>query len=190
MRLILFGPPGAGKGTQAKLLEEKLGILQLSTGDMFRNAIKNQTPLGKKVKSILDAGQLVSDEVVVEMVAETITKEEYSKGYILDGFPRTVAQAEAFDALLEKRGEKVDAFIALEVPEEELVERLVNRGQGREDDTPEKIKVRLDVYEEETSPVMHYYKNKGQFKSINGLGTIDQIQSRLLSAVETKLTTN
>jgi adenylate kinase len=160
MRLILFGPPGAGKGTQAKLLEEKLGILQLSTGEMFRNAIKNQTPLGVKVKSILDAGKLVSDQVVVEMVEETITKDSFNKGYILDGFPRTVAQAESFDAILKQRGENIDAFIALEVPEEELIERLVNRGEGREDDTPEKIKFRLTVYENETSPVMNYYKEK------------------------------
>lgn len=183
MRLILFGPPGAGKGTQAKLLEEKLGILQLSTGDMFRNAIKNQTPLGIKVKSILDSGQLVSDEVVVEMVEETISKDIFADGYILDGFPRTVAQAEAFDAILSKRGEKIDAFIAMEVPDEELIGRLVNRGQGREDDTPEKIKVRLNIYESETSPVMNYYKKKGLYKSVNGLGTIDEIQHRLLEAI-------
>lgn len=184
MRLILFGPPGAGKGTQAKLLEEKLGVLQLSTGEMFRNLIKNQTPLGVKVKSILDSGKLVSDEIVVEMVEETISKDEYQNGYILDGFPRTVAQAESLDSMLVKRGEKIDAFIALEVPESELVDRLVNRGQGREDDTPEKIRVRLKVYEDETSPVMRYYKRKGLYKSVNGLGTIDEIQTRLLDALK------
>jgi len=183
MRLILFGPPGAGKGTQAKLLEEKLQIPQLSTGDMFRNAIKNQTPLGVKVKAILDSGKLVSDEVVVEMVAETIGKPAYAAGYILDGFPRTVAQSEAFDALLASRGEMVDAFVAMEVADEELISRLVNRGQGREDDTPEKIKVRLEVYKRETAPVMAYYANKGQFQSIDGLGTIDEIQSRILKAI-------
>lgn len=184
MRLILFGPPGAGKGTQAKLLEESLSIPQLSTGDMFRNAIKNQTPLGIKVKAILDSGKLVSDEVVVEMVQETIAKPEFEKGYILDGFPRTVAQAEAFDALLAARGEKLDAFIAMEVPEDELVTRLVNRGQGREDDTPDKIKVRLKVYDQETAPVMEHYNKKGLFKSVNGLGTIDEIQQRLLDALK------
>lgn len=184
MRIILFGPPGAGKGTQAKLLEESLQVPQLSTGDMFRSAIKNQTPLGVKVKAILDSGKLVSDEVVVEMVQETIAKSEYSKGYILDGFPRTVAQAEAFDALLADRGEKVDAFVAMEVPEEELVNRLVNRGQGREDDTPEKIKVRLKVYDNETAPVMEHYRKKGMFKSVNGLGTVEEIQQRLLEAIK------
>jgi len=183
MRLILFGPPGAGKGTQAKLLEDKLGVLQLSTGEMFRNLIKNQTPLGVKVKSILDSGQLVSDEIVVEMVEETISKDDFENGYILDGFPRTVAQAEALDAILSKRGEHIDAFIALEVPELELIDRLANRGQGRVDDTPEKIKVRLKVYEDETSPVMQYYKDNGLYKSINGLGTIEEIQERLLNAV-------
>lgn len=183
MRLILFGPPGAGKGTQAKLLEEKLGITQLSTGDMFRNAIKNQTPLGVKVKAILDSGKLVSDEVVVEMVAEAIDDEKFASGYILDGFPRTVAQAEAFDALLKSRGEAVDAFIALEVPTDELVNRLVNRGQGREDDTPDKIKVRLDVYERETAPVFEYYSKIGKASVVNGLGSIEEIQQRLLRAL-------
>jgi adenylate kinase len=184
MRIILFGPPGAGKGTQAKLLEETLGVPQLSTGDMFRSAIKNQTPLGVKVKAILDSGKLVSDEVVVEMVQETIGISNYNKGYILDGFPRTVAQAEAFDALLEKRNEKVDAFVAMEVPEDELISRLVNRGQGREDDTPEKIKVRLKVYEQETAPVMDYYRKKGMFKSVNGLGSLEEIQRRLIDAIK------
>ncbi len=184
MRIILFGPPGAGKGTQAKLLEESLSVPQLSTGDMFRNAIKNQTPLGVKVKAIMDSGKLVSDEVVVEMVQETIAKPEFKNGYILDGFPRTVAQAEAFDALLEERGEKVNAFIAMEVPENELVSRLVNRGQGREDDTPEKIKVRLKVYEQETAPVMEHYRKKGMYKSVNGLGTVDEIQQRLIDAIK------
>ncbi|MCC5925748.1 MAG: adenylate kinase [Bacteroidetes bacterium] len=183
MRLILFGPPGAGKGTQAKLLEEKIGVRQLSTGDMFRNAIKNQTPLGVKVKAIMDAGKLVGDDVVVEMVAETISKPEYAKGYILDGFPRTVAQAEALDSMLSKRGEKIDAFVALEVPDEQLIARLVNRGQGREDDTPDKIKVRLDVYKKETAPVLAYYEGKGQARLVNGLGTIEAIQQRILDAV-------
>ncbi len=183
MRIILFGPPGAGKGTQAKLLELSLHVPQLSTGDMFRNAIKNETPLGKKVKAILDSGKLVSDEVVIEMVQETIDKSEYAGGYILDGFPRTVAQAEAFDSLLAKRGEQVDVFIAMEVPEDELVSRLVNRGQGREDDTPEKIKVRLKVYEQETAPVIEHYSKKGMFKSVNGLGTVDEIQQRLIDAI-------
>lgn len=184
MRIILFGPPGAGKGTQAKLLEESLQVPQLSTGDMFRSAIKNQTPLGIKVKAIMDSGKLVSDEVVVEMVQETIAKPEYASGYILDGFPRTVAQAEAFDSLLANRCEKVEAFVAMEVPEEELVNRLVNRGQGREDDSPEKIKVRLKVYDQETAPVMEHYRKKGMFKSVNGLGTIDEIQQRLIKAIK------
>lgn len=183
MRLILFGPPGAGKGTQAKILEEKLGIPQLSTGDMFRNAIKNQTPLGVKVKAIMDSGKLVSDDVVVEMVAETIAKPEFTAGYILDGFPRTVAQAEAFDTLLDSRTEHVDAFVAMEVPDEELINRLVNRGQGREDDTPDKIKVRLEVYQQETAPVMAYYAEKGRTHRIDGLGSVDDIQNRILTAI-------
>jgi len=183
MRLILFGPPGPGKGTQAKLLETELGVPQLSTGDIFRSAIKNQTPLGVKVKAIMDSGKLVGDDVVVALVAETIAKSKFSNGYILDGFPRTVAQAEAFDALLAQRGEKVDAFIALEVPDEELISRLTNRGQGREDDTPDKIKVRLGVYKQETAPVLAYYKAKNQAKIIDGLGSVEDIQQRILDAV-------
>jgi adenylate kinase len=183
MRIILFGPPGAGKGTQSKLLEETLNIKQLSTGDMFRNAIKNETPLGKKVKAIMDSGNLVSDDVVVEMVAEAIQKEDYLGGYILDGFPRTVAQAESFDTLLEKNGVHVDAFVAMEVPDEELITRLVNRGQGRTDDTPEKIKFRLQVYQDETAPVLAYYEKKGLSRIIDGLGSIDEIQQRILVAV-------
>ena len=117
------------------------------------------------------------------MVQETISKKEFQNGYILDGFPRTIAQAEAFDELLANRGEKIDAFIALEVPEEELVSRLVNRGQGREDDSPEKIKVRLKVYENETSPVMLHYQKKGLFKSVIGMGTVEEIQQSLLDSL-------
>lgn len=183
MKLILFGPPGAGKGTQAKLLEEKLGIPQLSTGDIFRKNIKEQTELGKMVTSILDQGKLVSDEIVVRLVQDAVDKPDYKNGYILDGFPRTVVQAEMFDAFLESRGESVDAFITMEVPDEELVKRILSRGEGRSDDTPEKVKVRLEVYYNETAPVAEHYKSKGQYKSVNGVGSIEEIQDRLLEAV-------
>lgn len=183
MRLILFGPPGAGKGTQAKLLQNRLGIPQVSTGDMFRAAIKDETPLGLQVKSILAAGKLVGDDVVLELVAEALRKPEYAKGYILDGFPRTTAQAESFDEWLASRGERVDAFISLDVPDEELVSRLSNRGQGREDDTPDKIRVRLQVYKMETAPVMAHYQAKGLAQSVDGLGTVDEILQRLITAI-------
>ncbi len=183
MKLILFGPPGAGKGTQAKLLEAALGIRQVSTGDLFRAAISNQTPLGVKVKTILDSGRLVDDQTVVDLVAETLVKPEYAPGYILDGFPRTTAQAEALDAFLAARGERIDAFIALDVPEDELVDRLVNRGQGRADDTPDKIRLRLQVYRQETEPVFAWYRAKGQAQTLNGLGTVEEIQTRILHAI-------
>lgn len=179
MRIILFGPPGAGKGTQAKLLEIKLDVPQLSTGDMFRSAIKNKTPLGVKVSEILASGQLVPDETVVNLVGETINQPAYQKGYILDGFPRTVPQAEAFDQLLKDNNQKLDAFITLEVPEGELITRISSRGEGREDDTPEKVKVRLDVYQEETAPVKEYYQAKGMLHSIDGVGTVEDIFERI-----------
>jgi adenylate kinase len=183
MRLILFGPPGAGKGTQAKLLETELGIPQVSTGDMFRAAIRDETPLGLEVKAIMASGRLVGDDVVMNLVAETLVKPAYATGYILDGFPRTTAQADAFDAWLAARGESVDAFVSIEVPVEELVSRLMNRGQGREDDTPDKIRVRLNVYEEETAPVLSHYMSKGLARIVDGLGTLDDITARLLAAI-------
>ena len=184
MQLILFGPPGAGKGTQAKLIQEHYNIRQLSTGDMFRAAIKNQTELGIKVKSILDSGELVSDETVVELVAETIRKPEYQRGYILDGFPRTIKQAEMYDDLLKADGKELDAFVSLEVPQQELIDRITSREEGREDDTPEKVKVRLDVYEKETAPVKSHYAKQGRLYEIDGVGTIDEIQERIRAVLD------
>ena len=184
MNIILFGPPGAGKGTQAKLIQSELGHPQLSTGDMFRNNIKNETPLGLKVKSILDSGQLVGDDVVVELVEDALDKPEFANGYVLDGFPRTVAQAEALDEILAARGQKVDAFITLEVDDEILIGRLLNRGEGRADDTEDKIRIRLEVYKNETSPVMNYYKDKGAYHAVDGVGTIDEIFGRLKAIIK------
>jgi adenylate kinase len=184
MKIILFGPPGAGKGTHAKKIESKYGIPQLSTGEMFRSAIRDQTPLGVKVKSILDEGRLVPDETVVALVAEALEKPEYAGGYILDGFPRTVPQAQAFDTLLAEKGTSLDAFLMLTVPEDELIKRILNRGEGRTDDTPEKVKVRLDVYYKETSPVLEYYEKKGMVAFVDGLGTIDEIFDRIDSVLE------
>jgi adenylate kinase len=186
MRIILFGPPGAGKGTQAKLLEQHFSIRQLSTGEIFRSNIKNQTELGLRVKSILDSGKLVPDEIVTDLVKEAVQKPEYAAGYILDGFPRTVVQAQLFDAFLESRNETIDAFVAIEVGEEQIIQRLINRGEGRTDDTPEKIRLRLEVYKNETAPVMEYYQAKGQCKRINGVGTIEEIYKRILEAINGK----
>lgn len=184
MNIILFGPPGAGKGTQAKLLQEELNIPQLSTGDIFRSAIKNETPLGVKVKSILDNGELVPDETVVDLVAEEIKKEKYNKGYILDGFPRTVPQAEAFDKILKENGQSLDAFLVLDVPNYELVSRILARNEDRSDDTEEKVKTRLEVYKKETEPVMNHYRSQGLVKEIQGVGTVDEIFYKLMSALK------
>ncbi len=184
MILILFGPPGAGKGTQAKLIAREYNIKQLSTGEILRNNIKNQTVLGKMVKSIIDGGNLVPDEIVVNLVADTILKPEYLNGYILDGFPRTIAQAKAFTKVLNSRGQSVDVCIGLEVSDNELIHRILNRGEGREDDTPKSIKVRLDVYHKTTAPVMNYYKDLGVYEGINGVGSIEQIFNRIKNILD------
>ncbi|MFN1835551.1 adenylate kinase [Balneola sp. MJW-20] len=184
MNIILFGPPGAGKGTQAKLLQEEFQIPQLSTGDIFRAAIKNETPLGVKVKSILDAGELVPDQTVVDLVADELKKEKYSGGYILDGFPRTVPQAEAFDRMLENNNASLDAFIELSVPEEELVKRILSRGEGRSDDTEDKVKNRLSVYQNETKPVLNHYQKQDLVKHIDGIGTVEEIFDRIKSELK------
>lgn len=186
MRIIIFGPPGSGKGTQAIKIAEHYNISHLSTGSIFRKAIEDETELGKRVKSFMDQGQLVPDQTVVDLVDETITRDEYSPGYIIDGFPRTVEQAVAFDNMLARRDESIDSFIALQVPDEELVKRMLSRGEGRSDDTEEKIKIRLKVYKEETAPVMNHYIESGVYRSIDGTGSIDQIFSRILSALVSK----
>lgn len=184
MNIILFGPPGAGKGTQAKLLQDEYNIPHLSTGDIFRAAIKNKTPLGVKVKSILDSGELVPDETVVDLVKDELSQQKYQDGYILDGFPRTVVQAKAFDVFLERNNDQLDAFILLFVPEKELVKRILSRGEGRSDDTEEKIKTRLEVYYKETEPVMNHYQKQGKVQKINGLGTINEIFGRIKEAIK------
>ncbi|RNC83051.1 MAG: adenylate kinase [Balneola sp.] len=181
MNIILFGPPGAGKGTQAELLINEYSIPHLSTGNIFRAAIKNQTPLGQKVTAILDAGELVPDQLTIDLVAEELNDEKYNNGAVFDGFPRTVVQAEAFDKLLESKGQKLDAFISLEAPEEELVKRILSRGQGRSDDTEEGAKHRISVYNKETAPVQAYYEGKGQVKKIDGIGSIEEIFDRIKS---------
>lgn len=186
MRIIIFGPPGAGKGTQANLISEEYNIPHLSTGEIFRSAIKNETPLGKEVKAILDSGDLVPDEKVVGLVKEELKDDKYDDGYILDGFPRTVPQAEAYDDLLDKKGKTLDAFLQLEVPENELVDRILSRGEGRSDDSPEKVKTRLAVYREETQPVLNHYKTQGLVETINGVGSIEEIFNRIKNTLNNK----
>jgi adenylate kinase len=175
MRIIIFGPPGAGKGTQAKLIKKKYGIPHLSTGDIFRNAIKNETELGKQVKSMLDAGELVPDEKVTKLVRQELEDSKYEDGYVLDGFPRTEGQAKAYDDFLDEQNESLDAFILLKVPREILISRIMNRNEGRSDDTEEKIKKRLEVFWDETSPVQKYYERQGLVTEIDGTGSIEEI---------------
>lgn len=184
MKLILFGPPGAGKGTQAKKISSHYNIPHLSTGNIFRYNIKNQTELGKKVKSILDAGELVPDETVVDLVVDELQNDKYNNGYILDGFPRTIPQAEALDDFLDSQDDGIDLFLTLSVPQEELINRILSREDGRSDDTPEKIKTRLEVYFNETEPVLNYYKKQGIVKEINGMGSIDEIFERIKTELD------
>lgn len=183
MRIILLGPPGAGKGTQAVRMVERLGIPQLSTGDMLRAAVAAGTPVGLKAKEIMDRGDLVSDDVVVGIIADRIEEPDARNGFILDGFPRTVAQAEAFDAMLREKGLKLDAVIEFKVNEGELVERIVKRAKEteargepvRKDDNPDVFKTRLEAYRTQTAPLSAYYADKGQLKTVDGMRPIDEV---------------
>ncbi|MFL0063308.1 adenylate kinase [Tenacibaculum maritimum] len=180
--IVLFGPPGAGKGTQATLLKEKYNLLHISTGDVFRYNIKNQTELGVLAKTYIDAGDLVPDEVTIKMLKEEVDKNAGANGFIFDGFPRTESQAEALDAFLSEKGEQINGMVALEVPEDLLVERLLERGKtsGRSDDTDEsKIRNRFNEYNTKTAVLKEYYENQGNYYGINGVGSIDEITTRL-----------
>ena len=206
MNIILLGPPGAGKGTQARLLEEKLGLHQLSTGDMLRASIKRGEPLGVEAKKLMDAGKLVPDDLIVKMIEEAMSKPECKKVFILDGFPRTVPQAEALDRMLAHHGKKLDAVIELEVDEPALIERVSGRftcakcGAGyhdkfkptkqsgvcdvcgsheftrRSDDNAETMKTRLKTFREQTMPILPYYRQKSLLKTVNGMGEFNEVE--------------
>ncbi len=185
--IILFGPPGSGKGTQAKMLENKYGLLQISTGDLFRYELSNNTPLGQEARAFMDKGQLVPDAITIRMLNAKIESSQDVVGYLLDGFPRTIAQAEALDSLLATRGDKMIQLISLVVDEEEIVKRLLERGKssGRADDANDQvIRNRISVYKQETSPVYDYYDTKGLASSVVGMGEISEIQDRLIALID------
>ena len=191
MRLILLGPPGAGKGTQAVRIVERFGIPQLSTGDMLRAAVAAGSPVGLQAKAIMDRGELVSDDVVVGIIADRLEEPDARQGFILDGFPRTVAQAEAFDAMLAGRGLKLDRVIEFKVDENALVERIVKRAREteargepvRKDDNPEVFKTRLQAYRAQTAPLSAYYEGRGMLTPIDGMQPVDDVTQELFRAI-------
>jgi adenylate kinase len=187
LNIVLFGPPGAGKGTQSEKLIEKYGLVHLSTGDLFRKHLGEGTELGKLAQKYMDEGNLVPDEVVIGMVEDKIKHHLDANGFIFDGFPRTVNQANALDEMLSHHDLKISGMIALEVPEEELKARLLNRGKtsGRADDQNiSKIENRIKVYKTETEPVAHFYRDQNKYNEIYGVGSIDQIFSNICSSVD------
>ncbi|HPQ50888.1 MAG: adenylate kinase [Alphaproteobacteria bacterium] len=183
MNIILMGPPGAGKGTQAKLLEQTRGLKQLSTGDMLRAEIAAQSPLGQKVKAIMDSGALVSDEIMIEMISARIDQADCAKGFILDGFPRTVIQAQALDVMLHQKGKDLNAVIQLSVDENALLARIEKRaaegGTIRADDNAETLKKRLEAYRAQTAPILPYYEGKGMLQTVDGMAGIDAVTAKI-----------
>jgi adenylate kinase len=182
MRIVFIGPPGAGKGTQADKLVEKYEFAHLSTGDMLRAARDAKTEIGLKADKYMSAGQLVPDDVIIGIIEERLKQPDCQKGYLLDGFPRTIAQAEALDALLAKKGTPLDLVLELKVPEEELFKRLA--GRGRADDSPDVIRQRLVSYRKQTEPLLAYYTKQRLLKSIDGLGTVEEIFNRAADVLD------
>jgi adenylate kinase len=191
MRLILLGPPGAGKGTQAKNLIEAYGIPQLSTGDILRSAIKAKTPMGLAAKEVMDRGDLVSDQIVNGIVSERLDSEDAKKGFVLDGFPRTIAQAEALDQMLNDKGMKLDAVVEITADAETLTQRIINRAResaattgARADDNAEVVRNRLTVYREQTAPLVAYYRGRGLLKSVDGMAPVEDVTATIRRVVE------
>jgi adenylate kinase len=182
MRIVFIGPPGAGKGTQAERLIKKFRLAHLSTGDMLRAARDAKTEVGKKADRYMSKGELVPDNIILALIEERLAKPDCAGGCLLDGFPRTIAQAEALDALLARKETPLDVVLELRVDEEELFNRLA--GRGRADDKPEVIRQRLVAYREQTEPLLNYYGKKGILKSIDGLGAVDEVFDRLLETVD------
>ena len=186
MNIILLGPPGAGKGTQAKILEDKHGLKQLSTGDMLRAARKSGSELGQKVAAIMDSGSLVSDEIVIALIEDALAQNKTAPGFIFDGFPRTVAQAEALDAMLAKHGKQIDRVVRLEVDSQKLLNRVAKRfaEEGRADDNPESFKVRLDAYLAQTAPLVPYYEKQGKVRGVDGMADIEDVAKSISAALD------
>lgn len=187
LNVVLFGAPGCGKGTQSELLEKKFGLSHISTGEIIRSHIKAQTPLGQQMSEYISRGELAPDSVVIGMVEEYLNQNKGIKGTIFDGFPRTTAQAEAFDKLLERLGDSVDIMIYMDVPEEELVRRILLRGKdsGRADDASEDvIRNRIEVYNQQTAIVADYYRAQGKYVAVPSLGTIDEVFNRIAAEIE------
>jgi adenylate kinase len=187
MRLILMGPPGAGKGTQAKIISEHLGVPAISTGDIFRANVSQRTPLGVEAQRYMDAGDYVPDEVTNAMVRSRIAEPDAREGFLLDGYPRTVAQVEELDAMLANSGDRIDAVVVLTVDRDEVVQRLLKRAEveGRADDTEDVIRRRQEVYAEQTAPLLEVYAGRGLLVEVDGLGSVDEVSSRVFAALDT-----
>lgn len=186
MRLILMGPPGAGKGTQAKIISGRLGVPAISTGDIFRANVSEGTPLGLEAKRYMDAGDYVPDSVTNAMVRDRLHQDDTDNGFLLDGYPRTVAQVEELDTMLSEAGRSLDAVLVLTVRQEELVQRLLHRAEveGRTDDTEEVIRHRQDVYNEQTAPLIEVYAGRGLLVEVDGMGTVDEVSDRVFAALD------
>ncbi len=186
MNLILFGPPAAGKGTQAKRLTAERGYVQLSTGDMLRAARASGSELGNRVAAIMDAGSLVSDDIVIALIEEALTTHKGAPGFIFDGFPRTVAQAEALDAMLQRHGKRIDRVVRLEVDSEKLIDRVATRfaQEGRADDNPESFKVRLNAYLDQTAPLIPYYITQGKLRRVDGMASVEEVSDAIRFAID------
>jgi len=190
MNLILFGPPGAGKGTQAQFIVDRYNVVQLSTGDMLRAAVAAGTELGRQAKAIMDAGDLVDDATIIGVIGDRISEDDCKGGFILDGFPRTLAQAEGLDVLLTDKGLTLDAVVEIRVPEEELFARIEKRaaesGETRADDNAETLKNRLQVYQDQTAPVLGYYEDKDMVDTVDGLQSIEAVTADIEKILDAK----
>lgn len=187
MNIVIFGAPGSGKGTQSEKLIERYGLYHISTGEVLRDHIARKTPIGQIAKTYINQGQLIPDSLMIRILEEIIENEpKAQKGVILDGFPRTIAQAEALDRFMAKHGREIKHVIGLEVPEDELIDRMIKRGQqtGRADDNPETIKNRLKVYHESTTPLREFYQNAGKYRKINGSGSVNDIFEEIAKAID------